>query len=123
MNLSKKQIDRYIRHIIMPEIGEKGQKKLIESSVLLYGENVKELMPMVLYLSALGIGKIFCCLTDNEGYESLFYKAKDLNDDVSIEIVDDNILFANADIRVMLGSVISSKILLIIVHLFQQLFQ
>ncbi len=105
MNLSKKQIDRYIRHIIMPEIGEKGQKKLIESSVLLYGENVKELMPMVLYLSALGIGKIFCCLTDNEGYESLFYKAKDLNDDVSIEIVDDNILFANADIRVMLGSV------------------
>ena len=34
MGLTKNQIGRYSRHLIMPEVGVKGQEKLAESKVL-----------------------------------------------------------------------------------------
>src|SRR5690554_1913141 len=104
MILAKEQIERYLRHVIMPEISGKGQKKLLESTIYLYGENTDEIMPMVLYLSAIGIGKIYCCLKDDAGYESLFCKAVDLNNDVSIDIANNNIPLENADVRILFGS-------------------
>ncbi len=48
---------RYNRHIILPEIGEEGQKKLSESKVLLIGVGGLG-SPIALYLAAAGIGRI-----------------------------------------------------------------
>ncbi len=37
MNLSQDQIKRYTRHILLPEVGVTGQKKLLEAKVLVVG--------------------------------------------------------------------------------------
>jgi len=57
MKLSKKQISRYSRQIILKKIGVIGQKKLLESSVLIVGAGGLG-SPIAIYLAALGIGKI-----------------------------------------------------------------
>ncbi|MEK7275533.1 MAG: molybdopterin-synthase adenylyltransferase MoeB [Candidatus Desantisbacteria bacterium] len=51
------QIRRYSRHIILPEVGGKGQKKLLESSVLLIGAGGLG-CPSGYYLAAAGVGKL-----------------------------------------------------------------
>ena len=51
------QIQRYSRHIILPEVGGKGQKKLLESKVFLVGAGGLG-SPAAYYLAAAGIGKI-----------------------------------------------------------------
>lgn len=101
MILSKEQTNRYLRHIIMPEISEKGQKKLLESAISVYAENVKDIMPLVLYLSAMGMGKIHCHIDDSNGYDLMFSQAKDLNADLSIDFNDEEV---NSDFRIVLGS-------------------
>ncbi len=55
--LSPDQKKRYHRHILMPEIGEKGQMKLLDSSVLLLGAGGLG-SPAALYLAAAGVGRI-----------------------------------------------------------------
>ena len=57
MKLSKKQIDRYSRQIILKKIGVLGQKKLLKSSVLIVGAGGLG-SPVGIYLAALGVGKI-----------------------------------------------------------------
>lgn len=102
MILSKEQIDRYARHIIIPEIGKGGQKKLLESTVFIYGENVREVMSLTLYLAAMGIGNIYCSLKDSSGYDDLFSGSTGLNSDVKISLATDD--RSEADIRVFLGT-------------------
>lgn len=48
---------RYARHLMLPEIGEKGQQKLLESKVLLLGAGGLG-SPAGLYLAAAGVGTI-----------------------------------------------------------------
>lgn len=48
---------RYARHIVLPEIGESGQEKLLKSSVLVIGAGGLG-SAAIAYLSAAGIGKI-----------------------------------------------------------------
>ncbi len=55
--LTDEQIKRYARQIIMPEVGVKGQKKLLESSVLVVGAGGLG-SPAIQYLAGAGIGKI-----------------------------------------------------------------
>jgi adenylyltransferase/sulfurtransferase len=57
MNLNDEQIERYSRHIILKEVGGKGQEKLLSSSVLVIGAGGLG-APAALYLAAAGIGKI-----------------------------------------------------------------
>ena len=57
MKFTKKQIDRYSRQIILKKIGVVGQKKLLESKVLIIGAGGLG-SPIAIYLAALGIGKI-----------------------------------------------------------------
>ncbi len=55
--MNKIQEERYRRHIMLPEIGKKGQKKLLKAKVLLVGAGGLG-TPVLQYLVAAGIGKI-----------------------------------------------------------------
>ncbi|MCS7062030.1 MAG: molybdopterin-synthase adenylyltransferase MoeB, partial [Anaerolineae bacterium] len=57
MILSNAEIRRYSRHLIMPEIGMSGQKKLKAGSVLLIGAGGLG-SPAAMYLAAAGVGRI-----------------------------------------------------------------
>ena len=55
--LSHEEIRRYSRHLIMPEVGMDGQRKLKEASVLCVGAGGLG-SPLLLYLAAAGVGHI-----------------------------------------------------------------
>ncbi len=55
--LTDSQRDRYSRHILLPEVGEVGQSKLLKSKVLLIGAGGLG-SPAGLYLAAAGIGTL-----------------------------------------------------------------
>ena len=55
--LTAEQRDRYSRHVILEEVGEAGQTRLLESSVLLIGAGGLG-SPAALYLAAAGVGTI-----------------------------------------------------------------
>ncbi len=55
--LSTSQLERYSRHFTLPEVGEKGQGKLLQSKVLLLGAGGLG-SPTALYLAAAGIGTL-----------------------------------------------------------------
>ncbi len=57
MELNHHQIQRYARHLILPEIGMSGQTKICSTSVLCIGAGGLG-SPVILYLAAAGIGKI-----------------------------------------------------------------
>lgn len=55
--LNRDEIARYSRHLIMPEVGMEGQRKLKASSILLIGAGGLG-SPLGLYLAAAGIGRL-----------------------------------------------------------------
>ena len=57
IELTKEEYQRYSRHIILPEVGLDGQKRLKAASVLCIGSGGLG-SPLLLYLAAAGIGRI-----------------------------------------------------------------
>lgn len=101
--LTNDEIRRYGRHLIMPEFGMEGQKRLKASSVLLIGTGGLG-SPLALYLTAAGVGRIGLVDYDTvdesnlqrqiiHGYstvgvskiESAARRMRDLNPDVQID--------------------------------------
>lgn len=56
-SLSHEEIRRYSRHLIMPEVGLAGQKKLKAASILLVGTGGLG-SPLAMYLAAAGVGRL-----------------------------------------------------------------
>src|SRR5436189_5442155 len=55
--LNPEQVNRYKRHLILPEVGMEGQKKLLNAKVLCIGAGGLG-CPISLYLAAAGVGTI-----------------------------------------------------------------
>ena len=57
MDFTEEQIERYSRHIILPEVGGRGQARLLKSKVFVLGAGGLG-SPALLYLAAAGVGTI-----------------------------------------------------------------
>ncbi|MEC8100126.1 MAG: HesA/MoeB/ThiF family protein [Pseudomonadota bacterium] len=57
MDLTEKNLERYSRNILLPEIGGNGQQKLLNAKVLVVGAGGLG-SPVIMYLAALGVGNI-----------------------------------------------------------------
>jgi len=57
IQLNKQEYERYSRHLILPEVGLDGQKRLKAASVLCIGTGGLG-SPLLLYLAAAGVGRI-----------------------------------------------------------------
>ena len=57
MAFTNEQLERYSRHIILKEVGAKGQKKLLNAKVLIIGAGGLG-APAAMYLAAAGVGTI-----------------------------------------------------------------
>ncbi|HZM19000.1 MAG TPA: molybdopterin-synthase adenylyltransferase MoeB [Gaiellaceae bacterium] len=55
--LDEDKRERYSRHLLIPEVGEDGQRRLLETSILLIGAGGLG-SPSALYLAAAGVGRI-----------------------------------------------------------------
>jgi adenylyltransferase/sulfurtransferase len=68
--LTPDQVKRYSRHIITPQIGSRGQRKLIDSKVLIVGAGGLG-GPVALYLALAGVGTIGLCDFDTVDLSNL----------------------------------------------------
>lgn len=70
MELNNDEIKRYSRHLILPEVGLSGQKRIKAASVLCIGAGGLG-SPIAMYLAAAGIGKIGIVDFDTVDYSNL----------------------------------------------------
>jgi len=114
-SLTDAQRDRYSRHILLPEVGEAGQAKLLGSKVLLLGAGGLG-SPAALYLAAAGVGTLGIVDADTVDasnlqrqilhrtstvgmpkVESAAKTIRDLNPDVKVEPYQERLTSANVD--------------------------
>src|SRR6187401_3814441 len=70
MELSNDEIRRYSRHLILPEVGMAGQKKICSTSVLCIGAGGLG-SPIAMYLAAAGVGKLGILDFDSVDFSNL----------------------------------------------------
>ena len=114
MEFSEEQINRYSRHILLPEVGGKGQKKLAKARIFVVGAGGLG-SPVALYLAAAGVGTIGLIDSDVVDLSNLqrqvlhhtpdvnrpkVVSAKEkilaLNPDVNVETYEDRLTSRNA---------------------------
>src|SRR4026209_2241273 len=81
MQLSNDEIRRYSRHLILPEVGLAGQKKICSTSVLCIGAGGLG-SPIAMYLAAAGVGKIGLVDFDTVDFSNLQRQIIHTTDDV-----------------------------------------
>jgi len=99
---SEEQIRRYSRHIILPEVGGKGQRKLLNSSILLVGAGGLG-SPAALYLAAAGVGRLGIIDADVVDMSNLQRQILHHVDDVGrpkVQSAVDTIARINPDVKV-----------------------
>jgi sulfur-carrier protein adenylyltransferase/sulfurtransferase len=81
------QRDRYSRHFLLNEIGQEGQRKLLQSKVLLLGAGGLG-SPIALYLAAAGVGTLGLVDDDVVDVSNLQRQVIHANDRVGVSKVD-----------------------------------
>lgn len=102
--LTPEQVERYSRHIIMPQVGPVGQRKLMESKVLIVGAGGLG-GPAALYLALAGIGTIGIIDFDVVDLSNLQRQVMHQNDDVGklkTESAKETLKAYNPDVNVVL---------------------
>ena len=79
--LTPYQVQRYSRHIIMPQVGSQGQRKIIDSKVLIVGAGGLG-SPVAVYLALAGVGTIGIVDFDTVDVSNLQRQILHGNDDV-----------------------------------------
>lgn len=100
--LSQDEVSRYSRHLILPDVGMSGQRKLKAASVLLIGAGGLG-SPLALYLAAAGIGRIGLVDYDVVDFTNLQRQVLYSSDDVGkakIEVAKERILGINPHAQV-----------------------
>ena len=101
--LRPEQFDRYRRHLSLPELGVEGQRRLLDSSVLLIGAGGLG-CPLALYLAAAGVGRL--ALVDDDVVDAsnlqrqVLYATSDVGR-VKVEVASERIRALNPDVEVM----------------------
>ncbi len=102
VELSHAEIRRYSRHLIMPEVGLTGQKKLKAASVLLVGTGGLG-SPLAMYLAAAGVGRIGLVdydVVDATNLQRQVVHGSSTVGQLKVESARERILDLNPDIRV-----------------------
>ena len=68
--LSREEIERYSRHLVLPQVGFEGQRKLKKAKVLVIGAGGLG-SPVIMYLAAAGVGTIGICDYDKVDVSNL----------------------------------------------------
>ena len=100
---SPEQRQRYSRHFLLPEIGEDGQKKLLDAKVLLLGAGGLG-SPTALYLAAAGVGTLGIVDDDVVDVSNLQRQVIHTTDRVGVPKVDSAEIAINAlnpDVKVV----------------------
>ena len=100
---TKEQVQRYSRHLIMPQVGSKGQRRLLDSKVLLIGAGGLG-SPTALYLAAAGVGTLGIVDFDVVDLTNLQRQILHRNSDVGRPKVDsatDTLKGINPDVNVI----------------------
>lgn len=103
MKFTEEQIKRYSRHIILKEVGGKGQKKLLEAKVLAIGAGGLG-SPAAFYLAAAGVGTLGILDFDVVDLSNLQRQILHTTADVDrskVESAEETIRALNADVNVV----------------------
>jgi len=84
--LTPEQVGRYSRHIIMPDVGSVGQRKLIDAKVLIIGAGGLG-SPVALYLALAGVGTIGLVDFDTVDLSNLQRQILHQNKDIGVRKV------------------------------------
>ena len=102
MKLNNEEINRYSRHLTLPEVGMAGQLKMKESKVLMIGAGGLG-SPLGMYLGAVGVGKLGLVDFDVVDHTNLHRQIAHASADEGRSKVDslqDTILAGNPNIEV-----------------------
>jgi adenylyltransferase/sulfurtransferase len=102
MELSEEQFRRYARHLILDEVGEEGQERLLASRVLVIGAGGLG-SPVLLYLAAAGIGTLGVIDNDRVDLTNLqrqVVHATERVGDLKVESARTALAAVNGDVRV-----------------------
>jgi len=100
--LSHKEIHRYSRHLLIPDVGLEGQQKLKAASVLIVGTGGLG-SPVALYLAAAGVGRIGLVDYDLVNFSNLqrqIIHGESRLGDLKVESARDRLLDLNSEIQV-----------------------
>ena len=105
--LSESELARYSRHLVMPEVGLEGQKKLKASSVLIVGVGGLG-TPSAMYLAAAGVGRIgivdFDVVEKSNLHRQVLYSEKDIGRSKA-EVARERLIQINPNIDIELHKV------------------
>lgn len=100
--LTREQLERYSRHLLLPDIGKEGQQKLLAAKVLLVGAGGLG-SPISLYLTAAGVGTLGIIDSDRVDLSNLQRQILHFTDDVGkpkVESAREKLSNLNPDVTI-----------------------